>query len=356
MRILVAGHSGRTNGIETYTRHLVDALQRRGHEVFVTDRSERSLQPTGTAERLHVGAPNRRMRRLVGPFESISAQHRVRQLARDRDCEVVHATYPELVCTGERPVVVSAWHPESRWLRRAATAGSRQERPRPEALYALSDTVAYRRASVVALSRAVQRDVHRRGHQAAWIPPFIPDQQIRDSHGGRSRACVLIARWLDTPRKDVDLAIAATGLLAAELPGLQLLLVGGWRDPARAQRLPSHCRTLGVRSPEEITELLGAAGCCVISSTWEEFGYSGLEALAAGTPLACTPLPGFEGLDSDGVVVAHRRDPAALADAIRHALEVEAFEFPANCRASVAVPRIEALYQQLTDKSRSSTS
>lgn len=114
-----------------------------------------------------------------------------------------------------------------------------------------------------------------------------------------------------------------------------------------AGRLPSHCVALGLCSPEEVSELLGASGCCVISSRWEEFGYSGLEALAAGTPLACTPLPGFEGLGSDGIVVAGRRDPASLAEAIRTALEIESFDFPVSCRSSVAIPQLEKLYFEL---------
>jgi glycosyltransferase involved in cell wall biosynthesis len=346
VRILVAGYSGATNGIETYTRHLVASLQERGHDVLVTDRSHNSLQPAGTCERIQVGAPNRRMRRLVGPFESVMLHQQLRQLARDRDCDVVHATYPEYVFPGRPPTVVSAWHPVSSWWRRAATAGSRDTGRRAEALYALSDALAYRRAAVIALSLAVQRDLRARGQPAEWIPPFMPDALIRRPAATRSRTCVLIARWLDMPRKGLDLAITATGRLTTKLPGLQLLLVGGWRDPTMTARLPSYCQALGLRSPGEIGELLADAGCCVIASRWEEFGYSGLEALAAGAPLACPPLPGFEGLDGDGIVVAHRRDPAALADAIGRALEVETCKFPASCRSSVAIPQIEKLYLQ----------
>jgi glycosyltransferase involved in cell wall biosynthesis len=106
----------------------------------------------------------------------------------------------------------------------------------------------------------------------------------------------------------------------------------------------------GLRDPGEVGELLASSGCCLISSSWEEFGYSGLEALAAGTPLACPPLPGFEGLASDGIVVAERRDPQSLATAIRRALEVEWFEFPVSCRSSVALPRIERLYRELAGR------
>ena len=347
MRILVAGHSGRTNGIETYTRHLTQGLQERGHEVITAYRAENSLQPTSSGERVHIGEPRPLMRRLVGPLESVTAQRRLREVARTRECAVVHATYPEFVFQGRPPVVVSAWHPESRWWRRSITAGSRQERGRAEALYALSDAVAYHRASVIALSRAVQRAVQQRGHPAEWIPPFIPDRLIRRPAPSRPVSCVFIARWLDMPRKGLDLAIAATGLLSRELPDLQLVLIGGFRNPATAARLPSHCRALGLRRPDEVRQLLAASGCCVISSSWEEFGYSGLEALAAGVPLACTPLPGFEGLASDGIVVAPARDPVALAESIRRALRIESFEFPAGCRSSVAVPRIEQLYLQL---------
>jgi glycosyltransferase involved in cell wall biosynthesis len=263
---------------------------------------------------------------------------------------VVHATYPEFAFTGQPPVVVSAWHPESRWLRRSITAGTRHERFRSEALHAISDTAAYRRAAVIALSPAVQRGVNHRGRRAEWIPPFIPDRLIRPSNPGRSLSCAFVARWLDLPRKGLGLAIAATSLLAADMPGLRLLLIGGWRDPSKADDLPAQCIPVGLRDPAEIGELLASSGCCLISSSWEEFGYSGLEALAAGTPLACPPLPGFDGLASDGIVVAERRDPQSLATAIRRALEVASFEFPVSCRSSAAIPRIERLYLELAGR------
>jgi glycosyltransferase involved in cell wall biosynthesis len=347
MKILVAAHAGRTNGIETYTRHLVQGLRERGHQVVIAYRTPLSDQPAGAVGTVQLDEPNRQVRRLLGPLESMTVHRRLRQAARTLDCAVVHATYPEFAFAGHPPVVVSAWHPLPSWLRRPATAWRRQERFRSEALYALSDTVAYRCAAVIALSRAVQRALDGRGRRTEWVPPFVPDRLIRPPNPRRSRSCVLIARWLDLPRKGLGLAVAATGLLAAELPGLRLVLVGGWRDPPKAHQLPPHCTAVGLRQPTEVAELLAGAGCCVIASSWEEFGYSGLEALASGTPVACTPLPGFEGLASEGLVVARRRDPASLAAAIRQALEVESFDFPPSCRSSVAIPRIERLYLDL---------
>jgi glycosyltransferase involved in cell wall biosynthesis len=347
VRILVAGRFGKASGIDTYTRHLAQALQEHGHEVVTAYRTRASSQPGSAGEIVHIGAPNRPVRRLIGPLESIAAHRVLREVARSRECAVVHATYTEFVFAGPPPVVVTAWHPLSSWFGRSITAGRRSERFRSEALYAISDRRAYRRAAVVAISPAAQQDVRGRRQRAEWVPPFIPDRLVRPSNPERSRSCTFIARWLDAPRKGLDLAIAATSLLAAEMPGLRLQLVGGWREPAMAGRLPPHCVALGLRGPEEVSELLAASGCCLISSRWEEFGYSGLEALAAGTPLACTPLPGFEGLGSDGIVVAGRRDPAALAEAIRRALEIESFDFPVSCRSSVAIPRLEKLYFEL---------
>jgi glycosyltransferase involved in cell wall biosynthesis len=349
MRILIAAHWGGSNGIETYTRHLAHGLQERGHEVVTAYRTPPSSQPA-TVETVQLGEPDRRMRSLLGPLESRTVHGRLRRAARARDCAVVHATYPEFAFAGQPPVVVSAWHPESRWLRRSITAGARHERFSSEALHAVSDTAAYRRAAVIALSPAVQRGVHHRGWRAEWIPPFVPDRLIQPPTPRRSLSCALVARWLDLPRKDLGLAVAATGLLAAEMPGFRLVLVGGWRDPSRADGLPGHCVPAGLRDPGEVSKLLASSGCCLISSSWEEFGYSGLEALAAGTPLACPPLPGFEGLASDGIVVAERRDPQSLATAIRRALEVEWFEFPVSCRSSVALPRIERLYRELAGR------
>src|SRR5919108_4403647 len=114
MRILIAAHSGKTNGIETYTGHLAQALRERGHEVITAYRTHAPSPAAATGEAVHLGEPSRRARRLLGPLESMTVHRRLRQLARGRECAVVHATYPEFAFAGRPPVVVSAWHPQSR--------------------------------------------------------------------------------------------------------------------------------------------------------------------------------------------------------------------------------------------------
>jgi hypothetical protein len=155
----------------------------------------------------------------------------------------------------------------------------------------------------------------------------------------------MVAGALDLERKGLDLALHAVSLARDTVPDASLILVGDWIDAGRRNSLPDFCEARGRLDPGEVQAAFAVAGCCLIPSLWEEFGYSGIEALATGIPVACTPLPGYEGLSGGGVFRAMTREPAHLAKEMVSALDASSFEFPAECRASVAVPRILNLYE-----------
>ena len=261
---------------------------------------------------------------------------------------MVHVTYPEFAPRTGLPVIATGWHPYTSPIRRILTARRRWEKPRVEAMFALSDAIAIRRATAVAaVSRTVEMALRSAGVVAEWIPPCVPDELINPVSPIRSRDCVLIARWLDHPRKGLPLAVEAVRRVRERVGDARLILVGGFLKPQSEDSLPDYCVKRGILRADQIRQLLSNAGCCLVPSVFEEFGYAALEALAAGTPVVSTPLPGFEGLETDGFVCVPERDPAAFSAAILRSLRLESFVFPTDARASTAGTRLIALYESV---------
>jgi len=154
---------------------------------------------------------------------------------------------------------------------------------------------------------------------------------------------------VDVPRKKAELGLAATdrvvlavgalrpqkgyrhlieaapGLIRQE-PRARVLIAGEGRlRPALTeliQRLGvgEHVRLLGDRA--DVPELLKAADCLAMASLWEGGPYTVLEAMAAGTPVVCTRVPGLTDWVHEGRTgrLAEPRDAQSLADTIARAL------------------------------------
>jgi glycosyltransferase involved in cell wall biosynthesis len=179
------------------------------------------------------------------------------------------------------------------------------------------------------------------------LPPFVLDEEVTPARRERSATCVMVANYFDDPRKNLDLAIEAVGRVRAAAPDLRLILVGGWLSAERRAALPDFCETTGRLRPPEVARVLQGAGCCLLPSVWEEFGYAGLEALANGAPLVCGPLPAFADLSS-GVFVSKSLEPHDFAEAIDRARSSAGFEFPPECRASSVLPALVGLYETVS--------
>lgn len=345
MRVLIPSLRG-GSGIATYTIKLTEGLAAAGHEAIVLDEDGRFESPPAGVTVLPLQSPPT----LPYPFEPAAEWARlgtIRRLAREHEVDGIHATRLGFVPLRERRAVITVWDPIASPIGRFRAARPRGEDRSMEAIYGLVDGVAAVRAgAVVAVTPAV-REGYRRFGRCEYIPPFLDDAEIAPARPGRSKDVVLVAGHLDLARKGLDLAIEAIALVRESVPEARLVLVGGWVDESRAESLPAFCEAVGKMTPAEVTETFAATGCALIPSLWEEFGYSGLEALAAGTPVATSPLPGYQGLSGGGAFAAAERTPAAMAAAITAALGTGAFEFPAECRASNAIPRILALYDEV---------
>ena len=342
MRIVVAGVHG-SSGIDSYTRTLANALAATGHSVLLVDRTGREAPaPGGPIELFTLEPPGERLRRALGPIEAFAHHHTLRTVARSWKADVFHATQPELAPRMPE-VVVTAWDPESSIRVRYRLARERRlHRRREEALYALSDAIAMRRAAaVVAVTSQIATALKH--PKVAWIPGFLDDDAILAPPASRTRDCVFVAHNLADRNKDLPLALETLRLVRQTLPDARLVLVGGGAPAS----LPDFCDVRGRLERDAVAAVVRGAGCCLITSAWEEFGYGGLEALAVGTPLACPPLPAFADLgSSDGVFIA-KRTAQGLARAVVEAVSTTSFGFPEAFRASRAVPRLVELYASI---------
>ncbi len=349
MRVLIAGTYGSRSGIETYTRTLAQALGANGIETIMVDRSPGAKNGTDLqTAALHVAVPppHRRTRSLLGSLEALRSQSHVRLIAQRADADLIHASFPELAPDSSVPLVVTAWDPLLGLIERGAAAARRGEALRKELAFAFTDRLALRRATgIVAVNMPTARVLADLQKPIQYVPGFVDDSTIRQAAKERRARCVMIAGRLDEPRKALPLAIEAVARARRSIPGLRLVLVGGWRDPALAGALPSFCDVRGLVSREEIVQELAGAACCLLTSIWEEFGYVGVEALAVGTPLVCGNLPAYIDLSPEaGVLIAPGRDADSFARAIFAAWRLGGFEFPSDFRASTALRRLRALY------------
>ncbi|HEU5263296.1 MAG TPA: glycosyltransferase, partial [Gaiellaceae bacterium] len=83
--------------------------------------------------------------------------------------------------------------------------------------------------------------------------------------------------------------------------------------------IEARARFLGSVSREDVLRLFRAADASVLSSAWENFPHTVVEALAVGCPVIATAVGGVPEVVRDGEngLLVPPKDVAALADAIR---------------------------------------
>jgi phosphatidyl-myo-inositol alpha-mannosyltransferase len=93
---------------------------------------------------------------------------------------------------------------------------------------------------------------------------------------------------------------------------------------ARARRLGIEARFMGRPKEEDKSHVFRSADIyCAPGLGGESFGIVLLEAMAAGTPIVCSDLPGFRAVASEAAVLVPPDQPRALAGGIRGVLEDE---------------------------------
>lgn len=128
------------------------------------------------------------------------------------------------------------------------------------------------------------------------------------------------------PEKGLRELLVAAGELRSTRPRLQLVLVG--EGPMHAELAAQAAagdlpvRFAGTRPPAEVARWMCASDLVTLPSYSEGHPNVLVEALACGRPVVATPVGGIpEVVDAASGVLVPARDPAALADGLRQALE-----------------------------------
>ena len=178
---------------------------------------------------------------------------------------------------------------------------------------------------------------------APALPELRPREELRRELGIEGPTVAFAGRL--TAQKSLDV-----GIEAARRSGAALLIAGDGPDRAALERL-GHARFLGPLPRLGVLELFRAADASLLSSSWENFPHTVVEALAVGTPVITTRTGGVAEVVRDGEngLVVEPGDPAALADAIvRFFADGELAErLRANAAASVAAYAPEHVYGRL---------
>lgn len=159
---------------------------------------------------------------------------------------------------------------------------------------------------------------------ASGVPALPePDDLAPSRHLPRGVTRYVLAVGTAEPRKDLPGLVAAFDLVAAERPGLGLVLAGqeGWgtADLRRAiARAGAAARIVvtGWVDDAALAGLLRGATVLAYPSLYEGFGYPPLQAMSLGTPVVATRTPAVVEVLGDAALLVPPRDADALATAI----------------------------------------
>jgi glycosyltransferase involved in cell wall biosynthesis len=156
-----------------------------------------------------------------------------------------------------------------------------------------------------------------------------------------------------TRQKALEVSLEAL----AQVEGVSLLIAGDGPDlddvrrEARGRGLDERVRFLGPLDRDGVLALFRAADASLLSSTWENFPHTVVEALAVGTPVIATAVGGVPELVRDGVngLLVPAGDAEALAGAIRRIVAEPGLreQLAANAASSVAHLDRDRVYARL---------
>lgn len=147
----------------------------------------------------------------------------------------------------------------------------------------------------------------------------IADSALRAKPGiGNVPRIVMVARFV--PQKNYSLLIEAVSGL--EFPAILTLVGDGPLRPAAeklASRCPAHIQIEFLGERRNIAEILSRANLFVLSTNWEGFPLSILEAMRAGLPIIATDVDGVREsvAEGDNGILVRAKDSQGLKDAIQ---------------------------------------
>jgi glycosyltransferase involved in cell wall biosynthesis len=186
----------------------------------------------------------------------------------------------------------------------------------------------------------------------APVPPELPARDELKRRLDVNGATLAFAGRL-TAQKSLHLAVEAL----AQTDGVSLVIAGEGPDRPALERLSAQLgvaervRFLGPQPRRGVLELFRAADATILSSSWENFPHTVVEALAVGTPVVATRTGGVAEVvrhEHNGLLV-EPGDAAALAAQIRRFFADEALRerLRTAAAASVAAYAPERVFAQL---------
>jgi glycosyltransferase involved in cell wall biosynthesis len=154
---------------------------------------------------------------------------------------------------------------------------------------------------------------------APAIPELPPRDELKRAFGLDGATLAFAGRL--TAQKSLGLALEAV----AGADGVQFVIAGDGPDRgplegrARELGIAERVTFLGPQPRERVVELFRAADATILSSTWENFPHTVVEALAVGTPVLAMEAGGVGEVVRDGVngLLVPAGDAGALMDAVR---------------------------------------
>jgi glycosyltransferase involved in cell wall biosynthesis len=309
---------------------LADHLVASGHEVVAVTTADRAPAPRGYEVRW---VP----RRIPPGVRHLRAVAMITASARDADLVYAAGMVGRsglAALLARRPIVVRlAADPAyeravRRGLTRAPVERFQRERGAQIALLRAVRDLALRRATRIVVPSRFLADVAagwgiERAHIAVLPnpvdPPVLDDRgELRRMHGLDGPTLAFTGRF--APQKALGVALDAL----SRVEGISLVLAGdGPERPAveaaaRRMGLGSRVRFLGPQPRPTVFELLRAADAALLTSTWENFPFAVVEALAVGTPVLATNVGGVPEIIEEGHngLLVPPDDPEAMAAAI----------------------------------------
>ncbi len=354
-------------GVQVHVGELARVLTARGHDVRViapSSGTSPSREPSVTGVGRAIRIPYRGTVAPISPSPGAIARLR-RELTTWRP-DVVHVHEPFTPST-------------SMWATLASPA------PVVATFHAHLDRSALLRIATPVLGRILRRvdvGIAVSGAAERFLRSAFPDVDVEVVPNGvdleafanaepatlpEGRRIVWVHR-LD-PQKGFRVMLDAFPHVLAEVPDVRLVVAGDGPERTAVSRVPVSVRArvelLGAVAHERVPSLMAAADIAVAAATGQEsWGYSLVEAMAAGVPLVATDIEGYREVADHGVeaLLVPPREPAALADAIVRVLRdadlARTLAAAGRERArtfdwSVVVRRIEAAYATAIERRRS---
>ena len=333
-------------GVQNHVKDLAEALIARGHRVSVLAPSESDdlpayVVPAGRTVPVPYNGAVARM--SFGPVVAARARRGLNEGAFD----VLHLHEPATPSLS----LLALWAAECPVV---ATYHSSHDRSR-----ALSASASILRPSLEKISARIAVSEYSRGTQVSHVggePVIIPNglyvdrfacAEPRTDWRGAEATVAFVGR-LGEPRKGYPLLAEAFGVVAAERPGLRLLVVGGGDVDEARKLLPTAVRDqvtfLGRASDEDKAAALRTADVYVAPNTGgESFGIVIAEAMAAGATVLASDIPAFRRVldEGDNGVLFTNEDRGDLARELAALLDDPARRAALDAAARRAVRRYD---------------